>query len=76
MKNDTKQASRNSPRLREFAQRQQLLQDQLGSITKKMLNLSNETFAITPDIGRSIGKANSNMEEAKREESIYIGTIS
>ena len=65
LKNDTKQASRNSPRLREFAQRQQLLQDQLGSITKKMLNLSNETFAITPDIGRSVGKANSNMEEAK-----------
>ena len=65
LRNDTKQASRNSPRLREFAQRQQLLQDQLGSITKKMLNLSNETFAITPDIGRSIGKANSNMEEAK-----------
>ena len=65
LRNDTKQASRNSPRLREFAQRQQLLQDQLGSITKKMLNLSNETFAITPDIGRSVGKANSNMEEAK-----------
>ena len=65
LRNDTKLASRNSPRLREFAQRQQILQDQLGSITRKMLDLSNETFAITPDIGRGIGKANSNMEEAK-----------
>ena len=29
------------------------------------LKLSNETFAITPDIGRGIGKANSGMENAK-----------
>ena len=67
LKGDTKQASRNSPRVRELAQRQQLLQDQLNSVTNKMLKLSNETFAITPDIGRGVGKANSNMEEAKRE---------
>ena len=67
LKNETKQASRNSPRVRELAQRQQLLQDQLNSVTNKMLKLSNETFAITPDIGRGVGKANSNMEEAKRE---------
>jgi len=65
LRNDVKQASRNSPRLREFAQRQQLLQDQLRSMTKKMLELSNETFAITPDIGRGVGKANASMEEAK-----------
>ena len=65
LRNDTRETSRNSPRLREYAQKQQLLQDQLQSITEKMLKLSNETFAITPDIGRGIGKANANMEEAK-----------
>ena len=65
LRNDTREASRNSPRLREYAQKQQLLQDQLKNITEKMLKLSNETFAITPDIGRGIGKANANMEEAK-----------
>ena len=67
LKSETKQASRNSPRVRELAQRQQLLQDQLNSVTNKMLKLSNETFAITPDIGRGVGKANSNMEEAKQK---------
>ena len=62
---DVKQASRNSPRLRELASRQQLLQDQLQSITNQMMELSNETFAITPEIGKGIGKARIGMEEAK-----------
>ena len=48
LRNDVTQSSRNSPRLRELASRQQLLQDQLQSITKQMMELSNETFAITP----------------------------
>ncbi len=65
LRNDVKQSSRNSPRLRELASRQQLLQDQLQSITRQMMELSNETFAITPEIGRGIGKANAGMEEAK-----------
>ena len=62
---EVKQAQRNSPRLRELAQRQQLLQDQLQSVTKQMLELSEETFAITPEIGKNIGRANAAMEEAK-----------
>ena len=66
LKSDVKSSSRNSPRLREFASRQQLLQDQLQSITNKMLELSKETFSITPSIGRAIGKANSGMKEAKK----------
>tara|TARA_B100000214_G_scaffold284185_1_gene213756 strand:+ start:4009 stop:7416 length:3408 start_codon:yes stop_codon:yes gene_type:complete len=65
LKEDVKQVARNSPRLREFARRQQLLQDQLQSITQQMLELSNETFAITPEIGRGMGKAYAEMEEAK-----------
>ena len=63
--NSVSQVSRNSPRLRDYAREQQLIQDQLQSVTKEMLKLSNETFAITPDIGRGIGKANSGMENAK-----------
>ena len=62
---DVKKASRNSPRLRDLASRQQLLQDQLQSITTQMLELSKKTFAITPDIGRGVGKANLGMQEAK-----------
>ncbi len=65
LRSEVKLASRNSPRLREFANRQQLLQDQLKSIMNQMVQLSNETFAITPEIGRGIGKANAGMQEAK-----------
>ncbi len=65
LKSEVNQSSRNSPRLREFAGRQQLLQDQLQSIANEMIKLSNETFAITPDIGRGIGKTNAGMQEAK-----------
>ena len=67
LRSDVKQASRNSPRLREFASHQQLLQDQLQSITNQMIELSKETFAITPEIGRGVGKANAAMQEAKNK---------
>ena len=56
---------RNSPRLKSLAASQQILQDQLQSITNQMMELSKETFAITPEIGKGIGKANAGMQEAK-----------
>ena len=62
---DTQNLPSNSPRLRDLAGKQQILQDQLKSIINQLMELSKETFAITPDIGRSIGKANSGMENAK-----------
>ena len=64
LKDNTASLRRNSPRLREFAQRQQLLQDQLNSVLNQLIKLSNETFAITPEIGKGIGKANVGMQEA------------
>ena len=64
LKDNTANLKRNSPRLREFAQRQQLLQDQLNSVLDQLIKLSNETFAITPEIGKGIGKANVGMQEA------------
>ena len=67
LRSEVKYASRNSPRLREMAARQQVLQDQLQSIMNQMMDLSKETFAITPEIGRSIGKANAGMQEAKNK---------
>ena len=66
LKQKVNSASRNSPRLRRFATEQQLIQDQLKSLIEQMMSLSKETFAITPEIGRSIGKANAGMEDAKQ----------
>lgn len=65
LRQDLKSSTRTSPRLRDFAMRQQVLQDQLQSITNQMMELSRETFAITPEIGRAIGKSNAGMQEAK-----------
>ena len=67
LKQKVDSASRNSPRLRKFATEQQLIQDQLKLLMKQMMALSRETFAITPEIGRSIGKANAGMDDAKKD---------
>ncbi len=65
LSNSLNKVNRNSPRLRELAAKQQMLQDQLKSITSKMIELSKKTFAITPAVGRGIGKASSGMNLAK-----------
>ena len=67
LKSDVERTYRNSPRLKELAAKQQVLQDQLQSITSQMITLSKETFAITPEIGKGIGKANYGMQQAKEK---------
>ena len=65
LRSDVKSVSRTSPRLRDMAAQQQLLQDQLKQIMNQMMDLSRKTFAITPMMGRAMGKANASMDEAK-----------
>lgn len=67
LKSDVEKTYRNSSRLKELAAKQQVLQDQLQSITSQMMALSKETFAITPEIGKGIGKANYGMQQAKEK---------
>ena len=67
LKSETENTYRNSPRLKRLAAKQQVLQDQLQSITNQMMELSKETFAITPEIGRGMGKANIGMQQAKEK---------
>ena len=67
LKSEVEKTYRNSPRLKELAAKQQVLQDQLQSITSQMMALSKETFAITPEIGKGIGKANYGMQQAKEK---------
>jgi len=54
----------NSPRLSELAGRQQILQDQLHQVMDQLMELSKETFAITPEIGKKVGMANAMMQES------------
>ncbi len=67
LKSDVEKTYRNSPRLKDLAAKQQVLQDQLQSITSQLMALSRETFAITPEIGKGIGKANYGMQQAKEK---------
>ena len=57
---------RNSQRLSQMAGKQQFIQDQLTKIVSELIELSKETFAVTPKIGQGIGMANNHMEEAKK----------
>ena len=59
--------SRNSSRLKEMAYKQQIIQDQLNQTINQMIALSKETFSITPQIGKSIGKANNAIEQTKSD---------
>ncbi len=65
LQNETANLARNSPRLGELANRQLMVQDQLRQVMEQLMKLSRETFAVTPEMGRSIGMANAMMEEAK-----------
>jgi len=62
----TRSIPRNSQRLGEIAGKQQFIQDQLTKIVSELIELSKETFAVTPKIGQGMGMANNNMEEAKK----------
>lgn len=64
LRNATSTLPRNSPQIRDMAQRQQQLKDQLAQIMKKLMELSKETFAVTPAMGRAIGAASAHMNES------------
>jgi len=65
LKNDTEETSRNSPRLANLANNQQIIQNQLKQTMKNTISLSKETFLVSPAMGRKLGKANAQMEASK-----------
>ncbi|HBN45976.1 MAG: hypothetical protein QF439_04500 [Candidatus Marinimicrobia bacterium] len=64
LQNETGSVPFNSPRLGNMAGHQQMLQDQLHQIMEQLMELSRETFAVTPEIGRGMGMSNAMMQEA------------
>mgnify|MGYP003316734726 CR=1 FL=1 len=58
---DTRDLPRNSPRLGQMASRQQMLRDQLSQLISSLMILSRETFAITPEMGKAIGRTSVGM---------------
>ena len=67
LREETLSLSRNSSMLKEMANKQQIIQDQLNQTINQMIKLSKETFSITPQIGKAIGKANNAIEQTKSD---------
>ena len=65
LKDDTEETPRNSPRLADLANNQQIIQNQLKQTMKNTISLSKETFLVSPTMGRKLGKANAQMEASK-----------
>ena len=67
LKEKTSSLSRSSSRLKAMTYNQQLIQDQLRETTKQMIELSKETFSITPEIGKAVGLVNNAIEKTKSD---------
>ncbi|MDP6339953.1 MAG: hypothetical protein QF842_06475 [Candidatus Marinimicrobia bacterium] len=65
LQKETQNIPRNSPRLRDLAGQQQMLQDQLAQTMKNTMDLSRETFMVSPEMGRKMGSAFAQMDASK-----------
>ncbi len=61
LKDQAQQLDQNSSAFDENAQKQNNIQNDLGKILKQMSELSQKTFAITPEMGKSLGDAQREM---------------
>ncbi len=64
LRKETANTPRNSQRVKDLAGKQQILKDQLSQTMNSMMELSRETFAVTPEIGKAMGKAFAEMNES------------
>ena len=60
----TANTPRNSQRVKNLPNQQQILKDQLAQTMATMMDLSRETFAVTPEMGKALGKASVEMSES------------
>ena len=63
----TRDVPRNSPRLGKMAVRQQLLRDQMAQLIQGLIKLSRQTFAVSPEMGKAIGRATAGMNESLKK---------
>jgi hypothetical protein len=60
----TQSSDRNSPNLEDISDRQQDLLSGLTRVTNQMYELSQNTFFVTPEIGKALGKSLGSMQES------------
>jgi len=76
LKSETEKLDANSLQLNDLAQKQKILSNNLQNLLKQMADLSQKTFAITPEMGKSIGEAIEQMEIAIQSMQSRNGTFS
>jgi len=64
LKNESRGLDPSSQRFRENAQEQMQVLRDLGNVTNELSALSQKTFGVTPEMGKSIGEAMRNMNDA------------
>ncbi|MCX6169530.1 MAG: hypothetical protein NTX65_09325 [Ignavibacteriales bacterium] len=64
LKNETEQSSSNSQNFSKNSRDQNEIQNNLGKVLKNMSDLSQKTFAITPEMGKALGQALSDMQQS------------
>jgi len=64
LKAESQQMDPNSQRFRDNAQQQMEVLGDLANVTNNLTQLSHKTFAITPEMGREIGRAMQQMSQA------------
>lgn len=67
LKNQTNASNYNSPELPDINNKQNKLSESLQSVAKSLTEMSEKSFAITPEMGKDIGKAMQQMEQAKSD---------
>ncbi len=64
LKNQSQNLPPNSQQFRENSQKQNNLRSDLSKIANSLTDLSKKSFAVTPEMGKAMGKAMANMNEA------------
>jgi hypothetical protein len=64
LKEETKGMDPNSQRFREGAQQQSEMKNDLGNVAGNMADLSKKTFAVSPEMGKEMGDAMKEMQDA------------
>ena len=64
LKNQSRSLDPNSQQFKEMAQQQQNLQGDLNNIANAMAELSQKSFAVSPEMGKQIGRAMGQMQQA------------
>lgn len=64
LKNRTSVTEPSSPQVNEITRKQAEMMDNLKKLIDRMMELSNKSFAITPEMGKAVGKAMLNMNQS------------